>query len=191
METSAGRVSVDSYNREMMHGKTIVLSLGVLLMTLITVSSCATPHDSGPSVGSQVGNRAPGFNLVDLKGKAVSLADFQGKPLLINFWTTWCSPCRREMPYLQEVYEEWSDKGLSMLVINLRESPSTVKEFLSTNGLFLPILLDSTGRVSDNYGIISIPTTFFIDGDGIIRQKAVGTFPSLEAIVEKLHSIMP
>ena len=101
----------------------------ILIVTLVVlVIGCQRSQE--PSNGAspqnyesaQVGNRAPDFELNNLEGQLVSLGDLRGKPVLINFWATWCPPCRAEMPYLQQIYEEWSDKGLVLLAINIGES---------------------------------------------------------------------
>jgi peroxiredoxin len=177
--------------------KALLFFLGVVTVALATLLSCAppgattarAPADATP--GWQVGNLAPGFSLVDINGQSVRLSDFRGKPVLINFWATWCPPCRQEMPYLQQVYDQWSAKGLVLLAINIEESPAKVKTFFAENNLSLPVLFDFTGSVTDSYGVIPIPTTFFIDGDGVIRQRVVGAFPNRQAIEKELKKIMP
>jgi thiol-disulfide isomerase/thioredoxin len=142
-------------------------------------------------VGTGVGNYAPNFNLVDLDGEGVSLTDFAGRPVLINFWASWCPPCRQEMPYLQQIHNEQAVNGLAVLAINIQESPAKVKQFLSENDLSIPVLFDLTGTTSGDYGIVPIPTTFFVDGEGVIRQKVVGAFPNQQAIERELRKIMP
>ncbi|OGO40160.1 MAG: hypothetical protein A2147_11085, partial [Chloroflexi bacterium RBG_16_57_8] len=149
-------------------GKAIIL-LAALSMVLTFGASCAPSTGSSGNrvIGTGVGNYAPNFNLVDLNGEGVSLADFAGKPVLINFWASWCPPCREEMPYLQQIYDEQSGKGLVVLAINIQESPARVRQFLSENNLSIPVLFDLTGNTSEDYGIVPIPTTFFIDGEGV------------------------
>jgi len=96
------------------------------------------------------------------------------------------------MPYLQEIFEEWSDKGLVVLAIDVGESPSKVKGFLQSHNLSLPVLLDTRGNVAQKYNIRGIfPTTFLIDKEGIIQVKIIGAFPSKEAIEKKLSKIIP
>jgi len=95
------------------------------------------------------------------------------------------------MPYLQETYEEWSSKGLVMLAINMGESPFTVKQFVQAYNLNLPALIDIQGDAAHKYNIISIPTSFFVDSDGIIREKIIGAFPNKGAIEQHLDKIMP
>ena len=147
--------------------------------------------DTSPDVGIEVGNLAPDFKLRDLNGEYLSLSDLRGSPVILNFWATWCGPCRIEMPHLQQIYEEWQDRGLVLLSINLRETSDDVAEFMQTNNLSFPVLLDTDGSVAEEYRVTGIPPTFFIDIDGIIQASRVGSFPSKEAIEEHLSSIIP
>ncbi len=139
----------------------------------------------------EVGKPAPDFQLPGLGGAEVSLSDFKGKPVLLNFWAGWCRPCEEEMPYLQQVYEEWSDQGLVVLTVNLGDSPSEVSRFMQSHQLSLPVLLDTKQSLAQKYNVASIPTTFFIDKDGIIRARIIGGFRSKEAIETKLSQIVP
>jgi peroxiredoxin len=145
---------------------------------------------SAPATGIQVGNLAPNFQLNNLEGKPVSLGDLRGKPVILNFWATWCQPCVSEMPFLQIVYEEQSAEGLVLLAINIDGTSSQVKEFLQGHNLSLPVLLDTKQDVAQRYNIQYIPTTFFIDKEGIIQAVKVGAFPSKEAIEGDLDKIM-
>ena len=117
-----------------------------------------------------VGDTAYDFALQDLDGNTVQLSDFQGKPVIINFWATWCAPCRVEMPELQAAFEEYSDEGVTILALDQQEPPDVVREFFYDNmGLTFTPLLDTDSAVSDLYGTGMVyPTTFFIDGDGTI-----------------------
>ncbi len=144
-----------------------------------------------PPQGTQVGNLAPDFQLLTLDQEPVSLSGLRGKPVVLNFWATRCRPCVSEMPLLEEVYWEYSDRGLILLAINVRESPSRVEEFLRSNNLSLPVLLDTKGVVYQQYNIQYFPTTFFIDEDGIIQEKKIGAFFSKAEIEDKLTKIMP
>jgi len=169
-----------------------VIMLIVLTSGLI-ISGCsggAEPQEA------RVGNQAPDFQLNNLDGQSISLSDLRGKPVFINFWATWCPPCRSEMPYIQEIYEEWSGKGLVVLAINIGESPSQVEEFLESQDLSLPVLLDTRGKVTQKYNIqiygkYILPTSFFIDKDGVIQTKIIGAFPSKAAIEKSLSKIIP
>ena len=157
----------------------------IILTGVLLVTGCSEPS------GARVGEPAPGFKLQNLDGQSISLSDLRGKPVMLNFWATWCPPCRSEMPYIQEIYEEWSGKGLEVLAINIGESPSKVKEFLQSYNLSLPVLLDTKQAAARKYNVPPIPTTFFIDKDGTIQVKIIGAFPSKAAIEKNLNKIMP
>ena len=159
----------------------LVLALGLM------ISGCSSPSGSG----IQVGNQAPDFTLSDLDGNNVSLSDFRGQGVLLNFWASWCGPCRAEMPYLQQIHEEWSYLGVVLLTVNLEESSATARDFAISNKLSFPVLLDTQAEVAREYGVSGIPTTLFIDKDGIIKERKVGSFPNKAAIEESLGKIVP
>ena len=150
-------------------------------------ASATTPT---PTQGTQVGNLAPDFQLNNLEGKPVSLGALRGKPVILNFWATWCRPCVSEMPFIQMVYEEQSAEGLVLLAINIGGTSSQIKEFLQGHNLSLPVLLDTKQDVARRYNIRYIPTTFFIDKEGIIQSVKIGAFPDKEAIESYLNKIM-
>jgi peroxiredoxin len=157
----------------------IILSLAVL------VAGC----NGGTSQGSLIGQPAPDFNFYVTEEQSISLSDLQGSPVLLNFWATWCGPCASEMPYLQQVYDDWQERGLVLLAINIGESYSEVEDFVQSRGLSLPVLLDSEGIVASQYGVGPIPTTFFIDSQGIVQHVQVGYFQSaadIESILSQL-----
>ena len=157
----------------------ITLSLGMLL------AGCAGENSQNPWIGKP----APEFHLSSLDGQSVSLSDLKGRPVLINFWATWCDPCRGEMPYLQQVYDEWQGKGLVLLAINIGESPSQVAKFMQSQRLSLPVLLDGEGNIAVMYNVRAIPTTFFIDREGIIQDVKVGAFQSKAEIESSLSRL--
>ncbi|MFO7172724.1 MAG: TlpA disulfide reductase family protein [Bacillota bacterium] len=114
----------------------------------------------------QPGEPAPDFALETLDGQVVRLSDLRGQVVLLNFWATWCPPCREEMPALQAVERLYREKGFRVLAINLDESPATIRSFLEQNGLELTVLLDKDMKVTSRYGILPLPTSFFIDREG-------------------------
>jgi len=118
---------------------------------------------------------APSFTLQDLKGNHISLSDFQGKVVVLDFWATWCPPCVKEIPHFIELYEQYKDRGFAMVGISLdRQGVSVVKSFTQKYRVNYPILM-TDGRVDKAYGgITGIPTTFVIDSAGNIRQKYIG-----------------
>lgn len=185
---------------------TIILALTAVLAIVAcarTPAASATPPvaiiggkpfadtPASPAVGAMLGNLAPDFRLPSLTGQEVSLSRLRGQPVIVNFWATWCPPCVYEMPFLQEVNEKWSAKGLVVLTINVGESPFQVKDFMQRQRLSLPVLLDTSGETAEKYNIRYFPTTFFIDGSGIIRDIRVGAFGDRSAIEDRLRKIMP
>jgi len=114
------------------------------------------------------------IRLSDPTGRPISLADFRGKIVFINFWTTWCLACVIEMPSMQKLHQIFKDKDFVMVAINLQESASRVKQFYKEHKLTFTTLLDTTGDVGAGLGIRSIPTTFILDKNGRIIGKALG-----------------
>ena len=123
-------------------------------------------------------------------GKAQSLSGLKGKVVFLNFWATWCGPCRAEMPSMEAVYHKFREKGLEMLAVNIQEKETDVLAFMESNKLSFPSALDQEGSVSSSYGIQSIPTTFLIDREGKIVVRLVGSIdwdtPKVHAAIEEL-----
>ncbi len=117
---------------------------------------------------------APDFTLKDLKGNQVTLKNFKGRVVFLNFWATWCPPCRREMPSMERLYKQLKDRDFTMLAVDMQESEKPVKAFMSEFSLSFPALLDRNGDISSLYGIVGLPSTYIIDREGKIIGKAVG-----------------
>ncbi len=169
---------------------TPVIALILTAGLLVTGCSSASQPD-GPGEAPQVGKLAPDFRLSGLDGQSVSLKDFRGRPVLVNFWASWCGPCVYEMPFIEEVYKEWSGKGLGVLAINIGESRSQALGFVESNRLSFPVLLDRDGKVAEQYNVRNIPTTIFVDKEGIIQVIKIGTFPNKAAIEDNLSKVVP
>lgn len=118
--------------------------------------------------------KARNFILKDLDGNDVSLETYHGKIILINFWATWCLPCRVEMPSMEKLYTKFKNNDFTILAIDLQEDVDSVKAFKEQYKLNFPILLDSDGSVGEFYGVISIPTTYLVDRDGYVIGGAIG-----------------
>jgi len=137
----------------------------------------------------QVGEIAPDFYFETPEGASSSLGQLKGRPVLVNFWATWCGPCTYEMPFLQQVYEDWPEEELVLLAINIQEGSSKVSQFMQSQGFSFPVLLDSQAAVAQQYSVMGIPSTFFIDSDGVIQDIKIGSFQSraeIEAILDQL-----
>lgn len=118
---------------------------------------------------------AAGFALYNLDGEEIRLEDFRGKVVFLNFWATWCGPCRMEMPAMERLYGEFRDQNFAMLAVSIdHEDAEVVAEFANSFGLSFPILLDPGESVSSMYGVHSIPTTYLINSDGILIGIAHG-----------------
>ena len=123
---------------------------------------------------------APGFDLVDRSGNRVALADLQGEVVMVNFWATWCGPCREEMPHLEALYQRYSDLGFTLLGVNVEEDSSGADEFLEETPVTFPILFDPENAVSQLYDVVAMPSTVLIDRSGNMRFIHHGYKPGYE-----------
>ncbi|MCX6008730.1 MAG: redoxin domain-containing protein [Chloroflexi bacterium] len=140
-------------------------------------------------VGSQVDKLAPPFTLKDLNNNEVKLSDFRGKIVVINFWGIFCGPCKDELPFFQAISDNESARGLKILAINVGEGTATVRSFINGEGYTFTVLLDSKKEVNALYDVDYYPTTFFIDADGIIKERKKGSFQSRTEIENILKSL--
>lgn len=117
------------------------------------------------------------FSLPDINGQQVTLSDFKGKIVFLNFWTTWCPECRIEMPLMEKLHRRLNNQDFVMITVNLQEPASRIKNFLKKNPLTFTILLDTKGKIGPQFGIRAIPTTFILDKNGGIIGKVLGSRP--------------
>ena len=179
----------------------LVITLASVLSVGLVMSGCSGESEpdslalgriTGCPVGSsslQIGGPAPDFQFQTPEGQATSLSELKGKVVLVNFWAIRCPPCRMEMPYIQQVYDEWQEKGLVLLAINIGESSAQVTGFMQNYSLSFPVLLDTNQDAARCYYIQYIPTTFFIDKDGIIQDMKLGAFQSTAEIESSLSKL--
>lgn len=134
-----------------------------------------SPIELGSEDGGKpkLGEPAPGFQLLDVDGQIVRLDDFRGGPVLINFWATWCVPCRKETPDLIELQSEWGDQ-VQIVGVNYAEPADVARAFATNFGINYVLPLDSTGEVTGSYKLTGLPETFFLDEGGIIRDHRIG-----------------
>jgi peroxiredoxin len=139
----------------------------------------------------KVGQEAPDFVAVSPEGEIVHLSDFRGQPVWLNFWGSWCPPCRAEMPDIQTAYEQLQPQGLTLLAISLGDKPSEAMRFAELNGVTFDILLDPDRTLtSPTYPIYNFPTHIFIDEDGIVRKIVLSEMSSDQAVAAA-QSILP
>ncbi|MFH1650689.1 MAG: TlpA disulfide reductase family protein [Chloroflexota bacterium] len=176
-----------------------ILAAFLLLAVSLSVAAAAGgcvfggPSSSGPTgtTGTRIGDQAPDFVLPVQDGVPVALSNYLGRPVLLNFWASWCGPCREEMPYINEISNDpaWASTGLVVLTVNVNEPPEVITAFLEENGYKLTVLRDDGQKVSRQYNLRGIPTSYFISSDGIIRDVVIGSFPDKAAIEKRLGSI--
>jgi cytochrome c-type biogenesis protein len=140
--------------------------------------------------GMKVGMLAPDFTTVTPDGQEISLSDFRGNIVLLNFWATWCGPCRTEMPEFQNIYEQFSERGFTILAMDFLETPDAVTRFAEELNLTFPLGMDESGAINDSYGIAQYPTSYVLDGNGVIVAVHAGPFLG-EQLLEVLATFEP
>ena len=141
--------------------------------------------------GVEIGKAAPDFELVTLTGESVKLSDYKGKKVILNFWATWCPPCKAEMPHMQKFYEENKGNGIEILAVNLTDidnGQDSIESFVKDYGLTFDIPLDQKGVIGRQYQAFTIPTSYLIDSNGNISNKIVG--PMDEEMMKSLTEEM-
>ncbi|MEK4439316.1 peroxiredoxin family protein [Paenibacillus sp. FSL K6-2862] len=129
--------------------------------------------------GIQKGQLAPDFTVKDLQGNQVKLSDFKGKRVLLNFWATWCPPCRVEMPHMQKFFDDNQSENVVILGVNMTQTEKNkddIQTFVDDEHLTFPIVLDEDGEVLQTYQVIAYPTTYLLDSEGVIQEKFMGAF---------------
>ena len=159
-------------------------ALALVLLLGLSTGVLAAKDEQAWNIREQgIERPAPDFTLPDLDGVPVTLTDLRGKVVLVVFTTTWCPYCKKELPYLKELYDKRRTDGLEILAIYIQESPQKVASFAARYGLPYRVLLDTTGQVARAYGVRGVPTRMLIDKDGVVRCVACR---SLEIMLEEL-----
>jgi peroxiredoxin len=150
-------------------------------------------NSTGRSPSSDVGRAAPDFLLQTPAGGTLRLSDLRGKPILVNFWATWCAPCRQEIPEIVRAYNARRGEGLEVVAVNLQENDGVVREFAQERGMTFPIVIDRRGQVAEAWRIggpvKGIPSSYFIDRDGIVRGVVYGPMDA-EKLDEMMETIL-
>lgn len=155
----------------------ILLLLGAMLLA------------RGSGTPTQIGMTAPDFSLTTLDGEPISLAELRGRPVIVNFWASWCLPCQEEFPLLAEAYQRHAEHGLAIVGIVYQDTSSAAADFMEREGASWPAAADPDGRAAQAYGILAPPETFLVDRDGRIVARALGQF-SAAWLEENVAAIM-
>ncbi len=168
----------------------LVLSLCSVLWFSAGIAAAAPP--SPFAVDKIPGQKAPDFTLNDLNGKPVPLSAFKGKVILLNFWATWCPPCRDEMPALEKLNQLLKNKGLVVLSVSIDRSAASVKDFIKSTPVGFPVLFDDKLKVTRSlYKVFTVPTTFLIDKKGVVIEKYFGEQEwAKPEFVKKMESLL-
>jgi cytochrome c biogenesis protein CcmG, thiol:disulfide interchange protein DsbE len=169
-------------------GIIVLLLLGGGLAWL-TTEAHSQSHPSSPLA---IGQQAPDFTAPDTHDNIVALQEYHGRPVVLNFWATWCAPCRRELPVLQAVYEAYQDKGLVILAISQDtvEKKAAVRSYIANLGITFPPLLDPEGSVAAHYNVFLLPSTIFINPAGTVVAVHFGPMTRTQ-IDKQLVAILP
>lgn len=146
----------------------------VLLFTALLLKQAGGESFSPWEIENIIGKEAPDFTIKDLSGRMVALSSFRGKPILLNFWATWCPYCREERPQLDFLHERYKDKGLVIIAVSIDRSVAKVKRYLEKIPADYVVLIDEETEVARTYGVFALPTSFLIDREGKIRHKFMG-----------------
>jgi peroxiredoxin len=176
----------------------VFIALVVAIMAMLAFGKFldrTRQHGSPKLVGDVSGLTAPDFALTSLDGRMIKLSDFRGKAVVLNFWATWCAPCKVEMPWFEELQKDHGKDGLVVLGVAMDDSdPAKIAKFASDLGVNYPVLL-GTNKVSDDYGDVQyLPTTFYIGRDGAIVDKMTGLLNRKdidEAVKKALNTSSP
>ncbi len=160
----------------------------------LLLALCGLTFGAGAAHGGELkpwtGGATPPLALKDPAGKAHDLADYRGKVVLVNFWATWCPPCREELPSMQALHEQFAGKGFEVLAVNLMESEEKITAFRESELIDLPVLMDRDGAAAKRWKVRMLPISFIIDRQGAIRYQLLGeanwTGPDVAPVIERL-----
>jgi len=148
----------------------LFVAIGLVLLVLLTYGFVSSRDGGRP----QPGELAPGFSLTLMDGSELALSDLRGQVVVLNFWASWCSPCRREAPAFQSVWEATKDRGVAFVGVTYRDAQDASLAFIEEYGLTYPNGVDEMGRISDDYGVTAVPETFVIDREGRVAWLQIG-----------------
>jgi peroxiredoxin len=165
------------------------LTIGLISLAIVGIAFLVVWLQSAKYEPLTVGKIAPDFDLPDLNDKTVRLSDYRGKVVFLNFWATWCKPCREEMPSMEVLYKNFEKDGLVILAVSIDRvtTKKDIPPFVKGMNLTFPILVDSWGQTDKRYKLMGVPETYIIDQQGILREKVIG--PRDWTVLDNLRTI--
>ena len=161
-----------------------ILAFVISLNIVFLLTQLKVPKEAYAGGELELNSKAIDFSLPDIRGKNYSLSQFKGKVVLLNFWATWCPPCRLEIPILNKIYKEYKKSEFEIIAVSLDTDVERLKNFLKENPVNFLVLLDKSGVIGFKYKVEAIPTSFLIDKAQILRQIYIGIIPEKEFISE-------
>ena len=186
------QLSVNRWEQEVLIKRKIIISFISVIISATGLAASGCSVEWKPSQIPETGEIAGDFQLEDLNGNSIALNDFYGKPILLNFFATWCNPCREEIPLLETIHDDsrWQDEDLVILAVDIGEKKTTVKDFVEQYGISFKVLVDTEREVSMQYFVRGVPTTYFINRKGVIQNITIGAFAGVEEIEKNLNKII-
>ena len=158
----------------------LLIAAGVAYPKLAQKVQPAAPTDAADGTSDEAADPAPDFTVYDADGNEVKLSDFKGKPVIVNFWASWCPPCKAELPYFEAAYQQYGDK-IEFLMVDLADGGTETQEsgarYIAESGYTFPVYFDLSGSASNAYQLYSIPQTVAVDANGNITFSQIGSLP--------------
>lgn len=166
----------------------LLSGLLALLAVIYVVISISHHSEDQPSIKRlNIGATAPDFQAITTLGEKVTLSDFRGKSVVVNFWASWCGPCVNEMPLINRVFQD-NESDVVTLFVNVGESKGTVNEFLTQQQFDFPVIIDVTGKISGMYAVTGLPVTYILDDEGKVAHSIIGEISSEDQLYNYLET---
>ncbi|MSQ33166.1 MAG: TlpA family protein disulfide reductase [Dehalococcoidia bacterium] len=174
-------------------GRRISLVIAVMALVAVACGGGGGPAPAGAERSTsgppRVGQLAPDFTLERVDGGPLALRELRGQVVLVNFWASWCGPCKVEMPLIQQVYDQYRARGFQVVGVDFGEPREDAVDFVQQGGFSWPFVLDGNQGVAKRYNVLGLPASFFLDRQGVIRQIHVGPFVTREQLEEKVAAL--
>lgn len=168
----------------------VIRTVVLLLLAAAVVYTLVANFNKEKVDQAVVGKEAPDFSLIDLEGNSHRLSEYRGQGVFLNFWGTFCGPCEREMPYMENQFQVFKDQGVQTIAVNVGESKLSVKKFVDRLGLTFPVVIDNDDQTQDAYGVGPLPVTFLIDEEGMIVKSHTGQLTE-EMVADFMEQVKP